>query len=91
MNVIDNSQLACGLSVSMYARQSSKKTDEEIFIRELPLLVLLHELIEGGALDFDYAPHCVTIAKKDDAISMWLNYSQEAEFAITVGSLFYVL
>lgn len=91
MKVIDYSHLACAPSISMYARQSSKKTNEETFIRELSLLVLLHELIEAGALNFDYAPHCVTIAKKDDAISMWLNYSQEAESAITVGSPFEVL
>ena len=41
--------------MSKYAKAALSPEDQEGWIRQIPLLVLLYEGIEAGSLDFDYA------------------------------------
>jgi hypothetical protein len=62
---------------------SPKSTDEEEhWLRNLPLLVLVYEAIVNGVLEYDYSPVCTNILKEGKSRRIWMNVSQEARSAI---------
>ena len=49
-------------ALSRYATAAVEETDDEGWIREVPLNVMIFEGVRAGALDFDYAPCSSTVA-----------------------------
>ena len=80
--------------ISKYAAQSQAQEQRESWVRQTPLLVLIFEGIQAGALKFDYAPkvmhlydkssHAASAASTEGAtgghlITRRLNISQEGK------------
>eukprot|EP01083_Nonionella_stella_P043058 116199_1 len=67
--------------INAYSHSSQSSQEKEIWIQELPLMVLIFEAITVGAISYDYGPVYRTI---DDNSKVWVNISQEAVAAIDV-------
>lgn len=65
--------------LSKYARAAESETDEESWIREIPLTVLLYEGVIADALDFDYAPASILVSHEGQSRRLWMNISQEGK------------
>ena len=68
--------------MSKYAKAALSADDQEGWIRQIPLLVLLYEGIEAGSLDFDYAPCSMLISQGGRSRRVWLNITQEGKAAV---------
>ena len=68
--------------MSKYAKAALAPEDQEGWIRQIPLLVLLYEGIETGSLDFDYAPCSMLISQGGRSRRVWLNITQEGKAAV---------
>ena len=68
--------------MSKYARASRSAEEKEGWVRQVPLLVLLYEGVEAGALDFDYAPASMLISQDGRSRRVWLNVTQEGKAAV---------
>ena len=68
--------------MSKYAKAALSPEDQEGWIRQIPLLVLLYEGIEAGSLDFDYAPCSMLISQGGRSRRVWLNITQEGKAAV---------
>uniref|UniRef100_K3W8I8 Uncharacterized protein n=1 Tax=Globisporangium ultimum (strain ATCC 200006 / CBS 805.95 / DAOM BR144) TaxID=431595 RepID=K3W8I8_GLOUD len=68
--------------LSKFAMFPSFNDDEESWLRNLPLLVLVYEAIVSGILDYDYSPVCTNIVKNGQSKRIWMNISQDAKAAI---------
>lgn len=68
--------------LSKFAMYPSMTDDEESWLRNLPLLVLVYEAIVSGILDYDYSPVCTNIVKSGQSRRIWMNISQDAKAAI---------
>lgn len=68
--------------VSKYAVTALSVDEEESWIRNVPLLVLVYEGIVGGVLDFDYAPQSTLISHEGSSRRCFMNVSQEGKSAI---------
>ncbi|KAF1320890.1 hypothetical protein FI667_g12271, partial [Globisporangium splendens] len=68
--------------LSKFAMFPNFNDDEESWLRNLPLLVLVYEVIVIGILDYDYSPVCTNIVKNGQSKRIWMNISQDAKAAI---------
>lgn len=68
--------------LSKFAMYPTLSDDEESWLRNLPLLVLVYEAIVCGILDYDYSPVCTNIVKNGQSRRIWMNISQDAKAAI---------
>lgn len=68
--------------LSKFAMFPNFMDDEESWLRNLPLLVLVYEAIVVGILDYDYSPVCTNIVKNGQSRRIWMNISQDAKAAI---------
>ena len=68
--------------MSLYAKCALTPTDNESWIRSIPLLVLMYEGVVAGAIDFDYAPCSVLITQHGKSKRVWLNITQEGKAAV---------
>lgn len=68
--------------LSRFAMYPSSTDDEEKWLRNLPLLVMVYEAIVQGILDYDYSPVCTNIVKNGMSRRIWMNISQDARAAI---------
>ncbi|TMW59514.1 hypothetical protein Poli38472_004583 [Pythium oligandrum] len=68
--------------LSRFAMYPSSTDDEEKWLRNLPLLVLVYEAIVSNVLDYDYSPVCTNIVKNGRSRRIWMNISQDARAAI---------
>jgi WD repeat-containing protein 35 len=59
--------------IHLYSHPASSGREKEVWIRRIPLLVLIYEGVVKKALDYDYAPRSVVIGKR----RIYLNISQE--------------
>ncbi len=67
--------------ISKYGLCAIDPTDQESWIREVPLFVLLFEGITHEAFDFDYAPLSVQVSVAGGQRRLWMNISQEGKSA----------
>ncbi|TYZ68106.1 hypothetical protein PybrP1_005234 [[Pythium] brassicae (nom. inval.)] len=68
--------------LSRYAVCARTAREEETWIRQTPLLVLMYEGIASGALNFDYAPAAIVIAQEGRPKRIWMNTTQDGKSAI---------
>lgn len=68
--------------LSKFAMFPNLNDDEESWLRNLPLLVMVYEAIVCGILDYDYSPVCTNIVKNGKSKRIWMNISQDAKAAI---------
>lgn len=68
--------------LSKFAMYPNLTDDDENWLRNLPLLVLVYEAIVSGILDYDYSPVCTNIVKGGQSRRIWMNISQDAKAAI---------
>ena len=68
--------------MSLYAKCALTSTDNESWIRNIPLVVLIYEGIVKGIIDFDYAPCSVLITQEGKSKRVWLNITQEGKAAV---------
>ena len=67
--------------ISKFGLCAVEPTDQESWIREVPLFVLLFEGITKEAFDFDYAPLSVQVSVAGGQRRLWMNISQEGKSA----------
>lgn len=68
--------------LSRFATYPRATDNEEKWLRNLPLLVMVYEAIVSGVLDYDYSPVCTNIVKNGQSRRIWMNISQDAKAAI---------
>jgi len=68
--------------VSLYAKSARTPDENEGWIRQVPLLVMMYEAICAQALDFDYAPASMLVSHLGASRRIWLNITQEGKAAI---------
>ncbi|KAF1317434.1 hypothetical protein FI667_g14840, partial [Globisporangium splendens] len=68
--------------LSRYAVCAKSASEQETWIRQIPLLVLMYEGIAAGALNFDYAPAAIVIAQEGSPKRIWMNTTQDGKSAI---------
>ncbi|KAJ0395757.1 hypothetical protein P43SY_005674 [Pythium insidiosum] len=68
--------------LSRYAVCARSTQDQETWIRQIPLLVLMYEGIAAGILNFDYAPAALVIAQEGKPKRIWMNTTQDGKSAI---------
>ncbi|EKX41195.1 hypothetical protein GUITHDRAFT_142126 [Guillardia theta CCMP2712] len=68
--------------ISKYAQCALTAEDNESWIRQVPLWVLIYEGIMKEVIQFDYAPCSVLLSYDGSSRRMFLNISQEAKSAI---------
>ena len=68
--------------VSLYAKCARSPSDNEGWVRQVPLSVMMYEGIVAGALDFDYAPCSMLVSHLGASRRIWLNITQEGKAAI---------
>lgn len=68
--------------ISLYAVAAETSKQNERWIRQVPLFVLMFEAIVRGKLDFDYAPASIRLSYKGKSMRRWLNISQEGKTAL---------
>ena len=68
--------------MSLYAKCAQTPNDEEGWLRQLPLNVLMFQGITQGVLDFDYAPQSGLISSGGRSQRVWLNVTQEGKAAV---------
>lgn len=68
--------------LSRFAMYPASTDDEEKWLRNLPLLVMVYEAIVQGIIDLDYSPVCTNIVKNGQSRRIWMNISQDARAAI---------
>ncbi|MEM2900602.1 MAG: hypothetical protein QXT63_07400 [Thermoplasmata archaeon] len=61
--------------ISLYSKPSKNESENVIWIREMPLRVMMHEGIERKIFDWDYAPASVMLSDG----RKFVNISQEGE------------
>jgi hypothetical protein len=62
--------------MSLYAKCALTASDNESWIRNIPLVVLMYEGIVAGVIDFDYAPCSVLITQNGKSKRVWMNVTQ---------------
>ena len=69
--------------IALYGRTSLKSIDNESWIRQVPLLVLIYEGIVRQVLDGDYAPASTLVSiQNNPSKRIWMNISQEGKGAV---------
>lgn len=68
--------------LSRYAVCARSASENETWIRQTPLLVLIYEGIAAGTLNFDYAPAATVIAQEQRPKRIWMNITQDGKSAI---------
>ena len=68
--------------ISKYAVTAQSKDEDESWIRNVPLLVLVYEGIVKGVLDFDYAPYSTLISHEGVSRRSFMNVTQEGKSAV---------
>jgi len=68
--------------ISKYAVPAKSIEDDESWIRQVPLLVMIYEGIVMGILDLDYAPQSVLVSQQGTSKRCFMNVSQEGKSAI---------
>jgi len=69
--------------IALYGRTALKSIDNESWIRQVPLLVLIYEGIVRQVLDGDYAPASTLVSIQDNPSKrLWMNISQEGKGAV---------
>ena len=67
--------------ISRYGKCATTPEEEETWIREVPLQVLVFEGIVNEVFDFDYAPISVQVSVAGGQRRLWMNISQEGKAA----------
>ena len=68
--------------MGLYAKCALTASDNESWIRNIPLVVLIYEGIVAGTIDFDYAPKSVLITANGKSKRVWMNVTQEGKAAV---------
>lgn len=68
--------------LSRFAMFPNSTDEEEKWLRNLPLFVMVYEAIVQGIIDFDYSPVCTNMFKNGQSRRIWMNISQDARAAI---------
>ena len=68
--------------ISQYAVPARSIEEDESWIRQVPVLVMIYEGIIAGILDLDYAPQSVLVSQEGTSKRCFLNVSQEGKSAI---------
>ena len=68
--------------VSQYAKSARTVEENEGWVRQVPLLVMMYEAICAEALDFDYAPASMLVSHLGTSRRIWLNVTQEGKAAV---------
>lgn len=68
--------------ISKYAVPAQSIEEDESWIRQVPLLVMIYEGIVAGVLDLDYAPQSVLVSQEGTSKRTFMNVSQEGKSAI---------
>lgn len=68
--------------ISKYAQVALTVDDQELWLRQLSLYVLLYEGIAVGQLDYDYSPVSVFVSYDGSSRRIYMNISQEGKAAI---------
>ncbi|KAJ1489544.1 hypothetical protein T484DRAFT_1937083 [Baffinella frigidus] len=68
--------------INKYAQPAKTAEEEESWVRNVPLIVLIYEGIVAGVLDFDYAPQSVLISQDGTSKRSFMNVTQEGKSAI---------
>ena len=68
--------------ISKYAQSALTAEDQETWLRQLSLYVLVYEGISVGQLDFDYSPTSIYVSYDGSSRRIYMNISQEGKAAI---------
>jgi hypothetical protein len=68
--------------ISNYAVPAKSIEEDESWIRQVPMLVMIYEGIVAGILDLDYAPQSVLVSQEGYSKRCFMNVSQEGKSAI---------
>ena len=69
--------------ISLYGRSALKSVDNETWVLQVPLMVLLYEGIARHVLDGDYAPASTLVSIQGHPTRrIWMNISQEGKGAV---------
>ena len=68
--------------LSLYSSRAKAETDDERWMRQIPLVVMMYEAVVAGVLDFDYAPCSMTVSHNGLSRRLWLNITQEGKSAV---------
>ncbi|DBA00815.1 TPA: hypothetical protein N0F65_004720 [Lagenidium giganteum] len=68
--------------ISLYAVAANSTKQNERWIRQVPLLVLMFEGIINRRFDFDYAPASIRLAFRGRTLRRWINISREGKAAL---------
>ena len=68
--------------ISRYAVPAKSIEEDESWIRQVPMLVMIYEAIVAGILDLDYAPQSVLVSQDGTSKRCFMNVSQEGKSAI---------
>jgi len=68
--------------ISKYAQVALSADDQETWLRQLSLHVLVYEGIAAGQLDYDYSPQSVFVSYDGSCRRIYLNVSQEGRAAV---------
>jgi WD repeat-containing protein 35 len=69
--------------ISMYGRSALKSIDNETWVLQVPLMVLIYEGIARHVLDGDYAPASTLVSIQGHPTRrIWMNISQEGKGAV---------
>eukprot|EP00941_MAST-03F_sp_MAST-3F-sp1_P000708 g708.t1 len=68
--------------ISRYGKCAESKNENESWIRETPLNVLIYEGTVSGLFQFDYAPASTIISTGKVSRRIWMNISQEGKAAL---------
>ena len=62
--------------VSQYGVCARSATEDESWIRQIPIYVMIYESITAGVIDFDYAPCSTVVSVGGKSRRVWFNISQ---------------
>ena len=68
--------------ISKYAQAALSAEDQETWLRQLSLYVLIYEGIAVGQLDYDYSPMSVFVSYDGSSRRIYMNISQEGKAAV---------
>ena len=68
--------------LSLYSKAAENEEDQEHWMRQVPLLVMMYEAVTAGVLDFDYAPASMIVSHNGVSRRLWVNITQEGKSAV---------
>ena len=70
--------------ISEYAVCAETAEDDETWMRQIPLYVLIYEGVLAGCFDFDFAPASYLLSTGNESKRLWMNISQEGRYVLII-------